>query len=201
MKPGGLQHARKALVKCERALQQIRSPDSDVADAWEDFLQAAAKVYEKLKAAAQGDAKSWAWFGKRLDERRDDDLLAYIHHARNAEFHGIADIVSQSAGITAISFENSPNDSVSIEHMVFRDGVMSIKLGEGEAPPVVRVQPPYIKLEGVWDRIPGTKERKFYPAPKAHLGRGLQTDSAAEIAELALSYLSAMVEEAESLRR
>ncbi|MFL6725177.1 MAG: hypothetical protein ACJ8FS_01530 [Sphingomicrobium sp.] len=69
----------------------VADTHDDVADAWADFLAHANKVYAKLRAACHGQPLDWMWWKKKMDERRDDPLLAYIHHARNCDTHRLED--------------------------------------------------------------------------------------------------------------
>ena len=56
-------------------------------DAWGEFLTHANRVYTKLRAACHGQGVDWMWWKKQINERRDDPLLCYIHHARNCDTH------------------------------------------------------------------------------------------------------------------
>jgi hypothetical protein len=88
--------ANRAFEAAKR-LQDAETLDEQI-DAWEDHLMHAARVYEKLKAGARGNQKSWAWFGKKQDERNDDELLCYMHHARNADYHRLEDVTHKEPG-------------------------------------------------------------------------------------------------------
>jgi hypothetical protein len=59
----------------------------DADEAWAEFLTHANRVYTKLRAACHGQPLDWMWWKKKMDERRDDPLLCYIHHARNCDTH------------------------------------------------------------------------------------------------------------------
>src|SRR4051794_1216811 len=56
---------------------------------WAEFLLAVSGIYSMLKAGAKGNGWSGAWVARKLQERHDDPLLSYLHHARDAEEHGI----------------------------------------------------------------------------------------------------------------
>jgi hypothetical protein len=169
----GLDHAKRALSKAKAAFERMSNPDEDTLDAWEDFLQASGRFYAKMKEASKGHPKSWKWFGARLDERESDELLSYIHHARNIDQLGIVEIVSDIQGrlnITPIMPFDS--DVLEMEVILTPDGA-TIRTSSGDASQMAHYSPPYIKLEGVWDRIPGTKDRKFYNVPKRHLEKDI----------------------------
>ena len=63
--------------------------------AWIDFLSASSTIYSKLEQGAKGFGKSEAWFGRKKNERRTDELLRYNHHARNSEEHGIDEVIKR----------------------------------------------------------------------------------------------------------
>ena len=73
-------------MRAQRRLRDDLEFD-DLEDAWADFLTHANRVYLKLRAACYGQGRDWTWWKKMMDERRDDPLLAYIHHARNSDTH------------------------------------------------------------------------------------------------------------------
>ena len=87
--------ANRELKRVARAHRRLSSADSfdDAEDAWADFLAHANKVYLKLRAACHGQGLDWMWWRKIMDERRDDPLLAYIHHARNSDTHRLEETV------------------------------------------------------------------------------------------------------------
>jgi hypothetical protein len=93
MRSEGIAAAERELKRAVRAHKRIRSPETheDAEDAWADFLTHANKVYLKLRAACHGQGVDWMWWKKKMDERRDDPLLVYIHHARNSDTHRLED--------------------------------------------------------------------------------------------------------------
>jgi hypothetical protein len=75
-----LRRARKAFS----ALEKAKAYD-DAQDSWGTFLAAADGIYEVLKDGAEKNGKSAAWFGRMKHIRKKDELLSYIHQARNAD--------------------------------------------------------------------------------------------------------------------
>jgi hypothetical protein len=51
-------------------------------------------IYSKLEQGAKGCGPSDAWFGRKKYDRKTDPLLRYIHHARNADEHGLEAVTS-----------------------------------------------------------------------------------------------------------
>jgi hypothetical protein len=93
---GAAHRAADRAFEAAKKLQDAQSID-DAIDAWEDHLMQAGRVYEKLRAGARGHAESWKWFLKKQDQRRDDELLSYMHHARNADYHRLEDVTYQES--------------------------------------------------------------------------------------------------------
>ena len=89
MRPEGVAAASRELKRAARAHRLISLAETldDADDAWAAFLTHANRVYLKLRAACHGHPMDWRWWKKKMDERRDDTLLAYIHHARNCDTH------------------------------------------------------------------------------------------------------------------
>lgn len=89
MRPEGVAAASRELKRALRARDRfvVTKDREESEDAWDAFLTHAGRVYEKLKAACYGHPRDSSWWRKKLDERRDDELLVYIHKARNSETH------------------------------------------------------------------------------------------------------------------
>lgn len=90
MRPEGVAAATRELKRALRATKQFVEAGDDfesAEDAYDTFLTHAGRVYEKLRAACHGHPLDWRWWKKKMDERRDDELLVYVHKARNAETH------------------------------------------------------------------------------------------------------------------
>jgi len=88
MRPEGVASAQRELKRALRARDHfVMATDPEaMEDAWDTFLTHAGRVYEKLRAACHGQL-DWPWWRKQMDRRRDDELLLYIHKARNSETH------------------------------------------------------------------------------------------------------------------
>jgi hypothetical protein len=108
MRPEGVAAAQRELKRLQRAnyrLQDAWGDDLPEADeAWVEFLTHAAKIYTKLRAACFCHPLDWSWWKKRMDERRDDPMLSYIHHARNCDTHrleGLTELIPAGNGNAA----------------------------------------------------------------------------------------------------
>jgi hypothetical protein len=91
----------------EAALRDLQRAETinQQRDAWFKYLVSHSAVFEALKAATSAiGGKQSAWYGRVKSERRNDELLAYLHHARDCEYHGLqesAEIESASASLLA----------------------------------------------------------------------------------------------------
>jgi hypothetical protein len=83
--------------------------------AWWHFLQASSAVYEKLKVGAtQTGGATYGWWSRVVKERREDQLLNYIHQARNCSHHGIEEFTEDVGGsvqIGPLSFNYDPDEN------------------------------------------------------------------------------------------
>ena len=184
------QATAKAATKLERltrSVEAMKTAESSEAieDAWVDFLIAASTFYSTLEQGAKTNDKSKAWFGRKKHERRTDQLLRYLHHARNAEEHGIARITGRS---NSKIFLKSKGAAVMLQSDGKNWNVVS-QTGDVEYPgdvvTLVRVQD--IRF-GDW-----------FDPPEQHLGQNLNDTSPPAIAELGAAYLGEMLSEAKAL--
>jgi hypothetical protein len=91
MNPRAISAAQAEIARARRAILLLEKPKnfSEAASAWFEFLLAANRIYSKLERGAKGNGRSMAWFGRMKHARKNDELLSYLHHARNAEEHGL----------------------------------------------------------------------------------------------------------------
>ena len=77
------------LAKAKLDAMQAATHLNELADCWSDFLTEVQRVYTRLiKATEHGSSKGWSDQVKHA--RKTDELLSYVHHARNADEHGSA---------------------------------------------------------------------------------------------------------------
>jgi hypothetical protein len=155
--------------------------------AWSDFLTAANRVFSKLEQGAKISGQSKAWFGRKIHERRTDPLLSYLHHARNADEHGLAPspkLVGHKLGAPRIEQVVTPGIPgrrgvpTTIQNMVFVPVLDDLSSAQ---------------LFAVVDR------GVTYNPPTQHLGLAVQDTSPIAIAELAISFLRSLTDEARKL--
>jgi hypothetical protein len=135
-----------ARVEFDRAFQSITDLGNseyfaEIEMHWSAFLVSAARVYTKLEQGTKSRPTTYAWWGRKLHDRRTEPLLTYIWHARNADEHGLEKVTSKHPG----AFKLVPPDG-------------NQAFGE------VQVTYPHIQLVEVVDR--GSR----YPVPHTHTG-------------------------------
>ncbi|CAM8636332.1 hypothetical protein MCEMSHM24_03155 [Comamonadaceae bacterium] len=183
------------LHKAKAALDAMTSSRTlgQIEVGWSDFLTAASTIFSKLERGSKGHSKTEPWFGRIKNERRTDPLLSYVHHARNADEHGIAPITDKRNGYLAIKGD------VHIEHLSI-DGRGNIQLGRvtglnSARPPEIIFEPARIELLPVLDDRFGDT----FDVPTSHMGKPLENPSAIIVAGLAYVYLEKIVREASAL--
>jgi hypothetical protein len=91
MRKEGVEKARKRLALAYWHLDDVRTAkDYDEFEAaWYRLLVAGNSVDGILQTAASSDPQSRPWYGGKINLRKKDPLLSYMHQARNSDEHGI----------------------------------------------------------------------------------------------------------------
>jgi hypothetical protein len=92
-----IRHSLARLAKAREALQRLAAATTpDEAEvSWSDLLLAGNAIFSKLEQGSKVTGTAVGWFGRVKKTRKDDPLLSYMHHARNAEEHGIEDVTKR----------------------------------------------------------------------------------------------------------
>ncbi|HUO21439.1 MAG TPA: hypothetical protein VMU59_02870 [Caulobacteraceae bacterium] len=189
MKRVALAQANQRLKAAQEALSRLNMADSypSFVRAWSDFLVAANGIYAKLEQGAKGCGKSEAWFGRKKHDRKKDQLLCYLHHARNADEHGIEPVTSNASSIAVggngvirrASFDwhedGSPNIQIDAD-----PGINIVIEAKG-------------KLIGIYDH------GDAYPPPEVHLCVKISDASPKGVGALAIAYFETILYEADQL--
>ena len=193
MQGESLKAAARAHFKAMRAsydLHMAKTHD-DAEDAWERFLAQTSKVYEKLRAGCKGNKKSEQWFyGQVTRERKNDELLAYLHHARNVDTHGLTDVTTRDDHGAQLLFVGPDGHQ--------RGGwIKSIRVRPGEIQGEWTTDDPTTKL--VLQRTAPlvlqdvTDNGIIYKVPTQHLGRPLAHGTALEVAQMGSHYVETLL--------
>lgn len=197
MKLEGVEQAEAKLAKARRdcaALHAARGVD-EAFDAWTNFVYDLSALYSKLQQGAKGDGKSTAWFGTKIRERKTDELLRYLHFARDSEQHGISKNYAVSGANYAL--EDGRRMEFNERKRIKANWAYEKVAGEGVKPHeefdamIVgpSIQPVRVLNRGVWCE-----------PPRNHLGAPiLEFAFVNELATLAIRYFEQMVVEARGL--
>ncbi len=186
MKSAALQKANKRLAECKKAVAKLKTANGGGAanEAWTVFLVYANRIYEMLREGSRRDPISSVWFQAKEAFRIHDPLLCYLHHARNAEEHSLAEIVDVE--VTHILVP--PGGEVTVKDVA--PGVWQIiEQSEG-----VTLVPEKLILRPVLDKF-----KVQYEPPTSHNGSAIADQSAVVMAELALAYFEKLLREADAL--
>lgn len=196
MKERALRDARARLERARAACVAIDVDHwkyDELETAWWQFLLATNGVFAKLEQGAKGHGPSEAWFGRIKHERRTDELLNYLRHARNSEEHGL-DGSSSPAGIRGKSLTKGVKVFHNDDGEIDRIEVPSTLPVSAEFPVSVQLSPPGLRLLPLKDRC-----GNVYEPPSKHLGQTIDERSPRGVAKLALKFFQRIVAEAEDL--
>lgn len=183
MRKNALVQAVGRLSKAYSAVNrmQLAKDYAALEEAWSDFLMAAGGVYSKLEQGAKGCGASEGWFGRKKHDRKTDELLSYLHHARNADEHGIEPTTNhqQRVGIGGNGY---------VRRLVMEGS----KVIEFDADPGI-----HVVVEDFAALVPAHDRRygdSFNP-PTQHLGQPIPDTSPIGVARLGLAYLEGLISE------
>jgi hypothetical protein len=194
-----LQKCLERFENAKAALQRLESSLDlkETASAWSDLIMAACSLFSKLQQAAKtagGGAKSW--FDRVKNERDTDTLLSYIHHARNADYHGLEDITRianrQATMRIQEPFDPKKLDGVKVTIGMDSTGAPEIRVSDGAPISVEHYKQPTVVLVEIKDK----RNKISYPTPSTHLGKQLEDTRPLAVGRLTVSYLASVMDEA-----
>jgi hypothetical protein len=148
-------------------------------NAWSSLLLSIGRIYTKLEQGSKSSAKSRAWWGRKLYERRHDELLCYLWHARNVDEHTLSE-VTKRVGTT-------------------HRGIRPVKRPIGEIAGPLTTGFEIIESSSVSFWLLDVVDRgKVYKAPRKY---GELYITPIGVANVALDYVSSMLAEAEKLAK
>ena len=195
MKKAAIEKAKKRLSLAHSHLEGVRQSKNfeQFQDCWYQFLVVANSAETVLQSGARSDSKSRPWFGNKINQRKNDPLLSYMHQARNVDEHGIEAVAEHVDGSLSIGLAG---EAVHIKSLIFHEGRM-----HGEFYPVdgklpsIKVEHPHVRLIQVIDDRFGDK----FDPPTEHLGKTITDTSPYGIGVLWLRYLEKLTTEAEAM--
>ncbi len=193
MKKIAKERAAEHLALARATIDRLTLADGPKAysQAWSDFLSQASRIYSKLEQGAKGCKTSEPWFGRMKAERKLDPLLAYIHHARNSDEHGLDYVVAETgSSLIGTMAEGATEFHMAAEVMLDATGKLHVRNPQTKTPDAVtsvELTEPRMELATVKDR-----GNNFEP-PELHLGRPIVFNSPPAVAKLAVDYLASML--------
>jgi hypothetical protein len=145
--------------------------------------------YSKVEQGAKGHGPSEAWFGRKKHERKKDELLSYLHHARNSEEHSLEGSTEKTpiratAGNKWTTITNDGSDGTGIQVVATSHEKVSVKL-----------HPSGFRLVTVRDDRYGDS----FDPPQIHLGQPLPEYTVVGVLLATEAYLTRMLDEASIL--
>ena len=199
MNSKAIKQAEQRLRKAEVAFERLCSTDdADLTkDAWSDFLTAAGTIYGKLAEGSRSNGSSQSWFGRMKNERKSDPLLAYIHHARNCDEHGIEEVTGTWVEHKFVTVGQSVLTGIGVPEGGTISDVVGI-LPDGRRVPIDTIRTRAVRLVPVTD----SKYLDTYEVPLSHLGEQLPHPLIpAYVAGLMLQYLQRLIADAQTLAK
>jgi hypothetical protein len=167
--------------------------EGDITPIWSNFLSAANSVYEALKKGKKGSQQSEVWFAQKRRERRVDELLNYLHHARNASEHGLYAVLEKGPEPRGEDVFKGCGEKWDSEWT--DEGYVALLTEPDGTTRRAQFTPPDYRLIRVYDDRSDT----WFAPPTEHLGKPLQSTTPLAVGKLWLDYLARMIDEAEAL--
>jgi hypothetical protein len=199
MKAVAIQKAEDHLAIAREALDhlQIEKGLKAYERTWSEIVAQLGRVYSKLEQGAKGCKASEPWFGQVKHARGADPLMAYLHHARNSEEHGLDHITQRGADSITLGFPATTEIRVGFEMMIDDKGGMHVRNPIVDSPNGgvnrVEIVNPRVELVPVRDR--GIS----YSPPEMHESKPIVDRSPRGCAALAISYLEGVLAQARKL--
>lgn len=165
--------------------------------AWSEIISQLSRFFSKLEQGAKGCNASEPWFGRVKQARKADPLLAYLHHARNSDEHGLDHITQRGADGMKLGFPATTEVKVGFEMMIDDKGAMHVRNPTVDSPNgginSVEIVNPRVELIPVKDR------GVVYHPPQMHDAKPIVDHSPLGCGRLAIASLEAILSEARSL--
>ncbi len=155
---------------------------------WYDFLLSSNAVFSILEQGTKGIPKGKVWVDQQKRLRREDPLLRYLQHARNAEEHDVSSVTELNRKKMMLVENGTP--VAAIEDIVgntgkFRDVSGSTldltKINE------LRIYPDRATL------VPVTDRGVVYVPPTKHLGGAIEDPGPITVAKLMVEHIESMI--------
>ena len=202
MKLEAIEAARLILADAREQVEAMRASRTNgkgydaFRKAWRYFLTSYYVTFQKLRAGADGNAASEAWCRALVNFCKGDELLNYLHQARNHSDHGLG----MSAPLDPPRLEQVRDFNARVAPDRIGKELMINLVGTKGQKPLARLKvtmPKSARLVAVTDERSG----KVYSSPTMHLGQRLKSMSIMDAADLALDFVESKVEEAAAMAK
>lgn len=188
-----LSKAKRALYECRNATAFERFQSR-----WSEFLIHSGSVLNALEAGSNHTAQGRQWYGKIKRACRQDELVRYLHQARNAEEHDIEGTSNLKPG--GISLKLPQGSSIHIHQLVldesfYRDPEAAIRQGVTVTKGSLLIE----KRGGKAVLRPVTYRGVTFEPPSTHKGAQLAADDPITIGGLYIEFLEDLVRKATHL--
>lgn len=194
LKAEAVRQAKERLDYARGAVEALAKGKNskEIGRAWQEYLSNIDAIYEKLRNGSKYNGASEGWYGRVKHIRKTDELLRYLHHARNADLHGLDQSVQHKFNAPIIETVKTAAevDKSKGEYL------LRINTGRPDQPWLIKAKfPATIKLIPVID----DRDKSVFPVPQSHLGQKLPTMKIPELAALALKFFEGVIAEAETI--
>jgi hypothetical protein len=198
LKRKGFEKARARLLDAFHAHEDLKASKdwASFESAWTRLLTALNAVYSILEQSCRGAPTSERWFANAKKQRKTDEVLSYLHHARNVNDHGISEVLQQQPGGIGINASGGRGSPMYIERLAVRaDGTIEELRGHSldGSPLQITHYPARVGLVPVRDR--GVD----YEPPTSFLGEKLEDPSPVNVATQVLEFMVFLFSDAETL--
>lgn len=192
------------LSKAKRALQQSRSAHNfeDFSSAWSEFLIHTGGVLNALDAGSKTTPQGRQWYGGIKRHAKEDELLLYMHQARNVEEHSL-DATTENEP-PSIKIGPMSDGGVKFDNLHLNDGFLKnpTKNIIGKAWRTKDGLPPTIINNAggpILKRISDERYGNEFQPPEYHDGKRLLNNSPLFVAEIYMQYLTRVIKKAAEL--
>jgi hypothetical protein len=152
---------------------------------WKAFLDALERAWNKAEqvVGATGSSKAQPWIGRVKGQRKSDPLLAYLHHARNAEGHTIEAVLEHEPAKVGVSI-GFPGGGY-FERLELKPGLRGgtvLEQSGGTTRAFLSQYPAKYMLRVAVDR------NTSYDPPTEHLSKQIPDATPIEVARLGLKF-------------
>ena len=200
MHPNAISKARLRLGKAKECIAGLRKArnHTEFSAFWVDVLIALNGVPNLLQEGAKTDAHSQQWYGCKKRIGRKDPLLSYMYQARNAEEHGLREVIATRErwfGIDLVIGDRLPTNVLGKFTVIveYYNAKVCIIFEEGSKLQPIKV---FFK-EAILTEVHDDRFRLTFEVPNAHLGQPLKNPLPITAARLTYDYYCGLVDEAE----